>query len=133
MKTRRDGVDQPGSDQHAHQAQHRHNQSEQRAHRARYASSLFLIAFRQKPRVHGNEGSGEHPLAKHVLQEIRNSESGVEGVGGVRAQAEVVREHAQTRQADDPAEQNARCDLKRETPRALSPAASPLHAHTLCY
>ena len=60
------------------------------------------------------------PFAEQVLQEVRNAERGGEGVGGVVAQAEVVREDALADQPGEPAEEDAGADQQRAPALARS-------------
>ena len=119
-KPGRDDVDQPGRHQHADQAQYRDRQCQRRAHRARHLARLFLLAFGQQSRVDRDKGRRQHAFAEQVLQKIGNSKCGVEGVRGVRAQSEIMREHAQPHQSDQAAEQNTGGYQKREPACAFS-------------
>ena len=55
----------------------------------------------------------QRAFAEQVLQEVRDAHAGGERVGGVGAQAEVVREDALADQPGDPAEENAGGDQRR--------------------
>ena len=71
----------------------------------------------EQRRVDGDERRRQRALAEQVLEKVRDAERGVERVGGVRLQAEVVREDAQPDEAGDAAQQDAR--RRRRTRPAL--------------
>ena len=64
-------------------------------------------------RIHRDERRRERAFAEQVLQEVGNAERGVERVGGVGAEAEVVREDALPDEAGQPRQQNAGRDEER--------------------
>ena len=119
-KPRRDEIDQPRRRQHAGQTQHRNRQRQCCRHRARHSARFFLLALGQQARVDGNERRRQHAFAEKILEKIRDAKRGVEGVGRIRAQSEIVREHAQPDQTHQAAEQNAGGHQKRESSRALA-------------
>ena len=99
----------------AGQHEQRDHEGEKRADRAGHAIGLAPLAARDERGVDGNEGRGERALAEQVLEKVGNAERGVERVGGVGLQAEVVREDAQPHEAG----QAARAGCRRRRKRAL--------------
>ncbi len=90
----------PASDQHGG------GERQDRKHGAGHAARFLLVLARKQVRVDRDERGREHALAEQVLEEIGDAEGGIEGVGGVRCEAEVVGEDAQAHQAHDAAEQD---------------------------
>ncbi len=84
----------------------RDHQREQRAHRARHPVGLLPVAFGEQARIDGDERPRQRPFAEQILQEIGDAEGGVERVGGVRAQAEIVSEDPKTDQPRKATEQD---------------------------
>ena len=67
-------------------------------------------------RVDRDERSGQRAFAEQILEQVRDLEPGVERVGRVRGEAEVVREHADPDQAEDPADEDPDGDEQRPGP-----------------
>ena len=118
FETRRDDPDQVRRQQDTDQHEHGRGERQDRAHRSGHAAGFLLVALGEQARVHRNEGRGEHAFAEQVLQEIRDAEGGVEGIGLIEL-AEVVRKDALPHQSDDAADQNPRGYQKRVAAGAL--------------
>src|SRR5262249_60289039 len=61
----------------------------------------------------------QRALAEEILKEVRDANRGVEGVGGVRFEAEEVGEGAQANEAGHAAEEDACRDRRRGATRAV--------------
>jgi hypothetical protein len=102
-----DQVDEQRRRQHADQHERRHHQDEQRGDGARHTIGLAPVAARQQRGIDRNERCRQRTLAEEVLQHVRNAQRGVEGVGRIVAEAEIMREDPLANQAGDAAEENA--------------------------
>ena len=71
------------------------------------------LAARDERGVDGNERRRQRALAEQILEEVGNPERGVERVGRVGLQPEVVRENPQPDEARQAAAQDAHRDQKR--------------------
>ena len=94
-----------GAAQDTEQNEQRGAQGEQSRDGAGGLARLLLVLAGEQVRVDGNEGSGQHPFAEQVLQDVGDAERGLEHVGGVGV-AEVVREHPVTDESGDAAEED---------------------------
>ena len=117
----RDERDQERRREDADEDHDRDDEREQRADRAGDAVGLAPLAARHERGVHGNERRGERAFAEQVLEKVRDAERGVERVGGVGLQAEVVREDAQPDQAG---RRLSRMPAATKTARAHSASSS---------
>jgi hypothetical protein len=106
VKTRRDRADEERRRHDADQNEDGDDEREQRRDRAGDAVRLAPFTACEERRVDRDERRGQRALAKQVLQHVRNPQRGVERVGGIVTQPEIMREHALADQASDPAEQN---------------------------
>ena len=113
VESRRDRRDEQRRRDDADEHEHRDDEREQRGHRAGHAVRFAAIAAREQRRIDRNERSRERPFAEQVLQEIRDAERRRERVGGVVAEAEVVREDALANEASQPAQENSGGDKRR--------------------
>ena len=102
-----DEVHEYGRREHANQHESRHDEGEDREHRARYPRRLFAIVVRNERRVDRNERRRQHALAKQILEEVGDSERRTKCVGFV-GNPEVKAEHSLAHESDDSAEQDAR-------------------------
>ncbi len=122
----RDDRNQEWRREDADEDHNRDDEREQSAHRPGDAIGLAPLAARHQRGVHGNERRGERPFTEQVLENVRDAKRGVERVGGVGLQAEVMREDAQPHEAGQTAQQDARGDEKSPVHSASSStAASP--------
>ena len=85
------------------------HEREQRAHRAGDPHSLLALLAREQRGVDRNERRRQRAFAEQVLQEVRDAERRHERVGGVRLQAEVMRENALADETGEPAAEDAEC------------------------
>ena len=108
----RDRGDQQRRRHDADEHEHRDDQREQRRHRAGHAIRLAPIAAREQRGVHRNERSRQRAFAEQVLQKIRDAERRRERIGGIVAEAEIVREDALADQPGDPTEEDSGGDEK---------------------
>ena len=113
VKAWRNQVDEQGRGDHTDEHQHGHDQAEHGENGAGDAIRVAPFAARDERRVDGDERAGERAFAEQVLQEVGNLHRGVERVGGVASQTEVVREHALADEAGQAAEKDARGDEYR--------------------
>ena len=90
-------------------APERDEEGEERPDGARRPLRLLLAPLGEEPRVDRDEGGRERPLAEEVLEGVRDLESRLEGVGGLRI-AEVVGKGTFAHEADDAAQQHAGAD-----------------------
>ncbi len=122
----RDERDEEWRREDADQYQCRDDECEKSAHRPGDAVGLAPLAARHERGVHRDERRGERTFTEQVLEKVRDAKRGVERVGGVGLQAEVVREDAQPHQAGQTAQQDPRGDEKSPVHSASSStAASP--------
>ena len=101
--------------QHAGKDQYGHDDGEERGDGAGNPIGHTALATRDQRRVHRNEGRRQGAFAEQVLEEVRNAERGVERVGGVGLEAEVVGEDPQADQPGQTAAQDSGRDEKRRT------------------
>src|SRR5262249_59925038 len=73
----------------------------------------------------------QRALAEEILKEVRDANRGVEGVGGVRFEAEEVGEGAQANEAGHAAEEDACRDRRRGATRAVRRGYLRRHVTTL--
>src|SRR6185295_10032696 len=76
---------------------------------------LTLLAARDQRGVDRNERRRQRAFTEQVLEKVGNAERGVERVGRVGLEAEVVREDAKTDEARETTAQNAESDEERRT------------------
>ena len=87
----------------SHEDQHAHDQGENRADAPCEQIGHLVFTLGEQAAVDRNERCREHALAEQILQDVGNSQSGLEGVGRRRV-AEIMREDAF---AHDPARRRA--------------------------
>ncbi len=107
-ESRRNNAGQKRRGEYADEDQARHCQGEQAEHRAGDVVRLIFCFTGKQIGIYGDEGSRERPLAKEVLQEIRDAERSPEGVGRVGV-SEIVGKNTIPQQTGDAAEQDTRC------------------------
>ncbi len=107
------GGDEPDEKRCRHDAgqhEHRRHQREQGRHGPGDSRGSLPLVARDERRVDRDERRRQRPFAEQVLQEVWNAERRHECIGGVRLQAEVMREHALADEAGQPAAQDAERD-----------------------
>ncbi len=115
-KSGSDRVNQIRGRQHAKQDEYGGAEGQQRRHGSRGAACFLLLSARQQRSIHGDEGCGEHALAKQILQRVGNAECRFESVRGVGI-SEVMGKYAVANQARNTAEKNSGGDQKRRALR----------------
>src|SRR5579863_219407 len=113
METRCDRIDQVRRGDNANRYEYGDRETEQCADRPGQKIGGFLVTFAQQAAVGGNKRRGQHTLAEKVLQDVRNTEAGLERIGRLRV-AEIVRKNALADESGDTAEQNSGGDQDRK-------------------
>src|SRR5262249_54275596 len=107
-----DEADHRWSREDAHEHDDGDDQGQDRRNRPGHAIRRVSFAARAARRIHGDERRRQRSLTEHVLKESGNAERGVERGGGVRLEAEVVREDPKTNEAGETAAEDAGGDEK---------------------